>query len=98
MKSIGNIITYGLSGKLDGLVFRNVNGECIVSRAPRKTTKKPTEAQLKSRQRFIDAAKRAKEILSDPAQFAYYKVKAARKHVSAFQFVQREIMQGSCKL
>jgi hypothetical protein len=54
-KQENNVVTYGLSGKVGNiLVFRQFDGNTIVSKAPR-TSKKETEEQQAWRERFQEA-------------------------------------------
>ena len=54
-KSVNNIITHGLTGKIgDLLVFRQVDGKTVVSKVPRKTTT-VTEKQKQQRAKFQEA-------------------------------------------
>ena len=54
-KSVNNIITHGLSGKIgDLLVFKQVDGKTIVSKAPRKSNTE-TEKQKQHRAKFQEA-------------------------------------------
>ena len=69
----------GFSGKIGGLVFRQTaDGRTFVSRAPAKSNKAPSPAQLAQRRRLKEAAAYASEILADPEGIAYYQQRAVR--------------------
>jgi len=76
-----NLVTKGLSGSLGKtLVFRNVNGQTVVSTSPTSTAE-PTEAQVAQRARFQQAVVYAKGQMSDPDTAQGYKEAAQRKGV-----------------
>jgi hypothetical protein len=65
-KSKKNAVTYGLSGKIgDLLVFRQVNGQTIVSQAA-DTPKTKSEQQAKHRKHFQQAVLYARVVLESP--------------------------------
>ena len=73
----------GLRGKIDGWVYRQQDGQTIVTsyRAPRKT--KQSAAQKQTRTRFQAAQAYAAEVLADPLQrLVYQKLGADRKRPS----------------
>lgn len=71
-----NIIIEGLKGKLGNmLVFRQRNGKTVVSVAPQKTDKPPSEAQLSRRERFRRAVVYAQEVLQNPSLKDWYAAK-----------------------
>lgn len=75
-KSINNIITHGLSGKVgDILIFSQRNGKTIVSKVPQKSNK-VTEKQATQRQKFQEAVIYSKGILKDPVAKLEYEVEA----------------------
>lgn len=75
-KSINNIITHGLSGKVgDLLVFSQRNGKTIVSKVPQKSNK-VTEKQAQQRQKFQEAVIYSKGILKDPTSKLEYEAEA----------------------
>lgn len=74
-KSENNIVTHGLSGTVDQLVFRQKSGQTIVSRRPRDYGP-PSEAQLNLRSRFKEAVLYAKTAIADAATKLLYGSKA----------------------
>ncbi len=76
MKSTNNIITEGLSGKIQQIVFRQHAGKTIVSKRPKITTIPPTASQLNIRLTFRDAVIYGRSILADPVLNLAYKAKA----------------------
>ncbi|MDR1879169.1 MAG: hypothetical protein LBQ64_06365 [Bacteroidales bacterium] len=71
-KQKGNVVTYGLSGKIgDLLVFRQRDGKTIVSKIP-KAPKTESENQKKHRKRFQQAVIYAKAATSTPEGKALY--------------------------
>ena len=52
MGKMNNGLTGGFSGKVGTLVGANVNGQNIIRNAPKKSSKKPTAAQLNHREKF----------------------------------------------
>jgi hypothetical protein len=81
-KSNNNIVTKGLSGRIDELVFRQRFGQTVVTRNPR-VSRDPTDAQLDLRSRFRQAAAYAKAAVSDAATKVFYGSKA-KKGQSAY--------------
>jgi hypothetical protein len=81
-KQSGNVVTQGTSGKIGNLVFRQVNGETILSVAPRKR-KVSTEGQQEQMSKFQRATLYAKAALADPQTASEYG-KAAKKGLSAY--------------
>ena len=78
-KSKGNVVTYGLSGKIgDLLVFRQLRGQTIVSKMP-VTGAKPTEKQAAQRKRFQQAVLYAKAAIEAPETGEHYKAAAKQK-------------------
>ncbi len=76
MKSKNNVLTEGLSGKIQQIVFRQKAGETIVSKRPAITTVPPTAAQQNIRFTFRDAVIYAASVLADPVLKLAYKAKA----------------------
>lgn len=74
-KSNNNIVTHGLSGRIDELVFRQRFGQTVVTRNPR-VSREPSNAQLSLRSRFRQAAAYAKAAVSDAATKLFYGSKA----------------------
>lgn len=72
-KSENNVLTHGMSGKIgDLLVFRNVNGKTIVSKAPAKPKGEPSEKQQQHRERFQEAVIYGKTVQLTPELKALY--------------------------
>ena len=69
----------GLSGKLDGWVYRNLGDQTIVAAAPTRSKRKPTKAQQKQRDQFAEAIHYAKRILEDPSQRYVYEAMARQQ-------------------
>lgn len=67
MKHVKNIVTKGLSGKIQDLVFRQRYGKTIVSSFPTASKFPATESQQLIRFTFKDAVRYAKAILLDDA-------------------------------
>jgi hypothetical protein len=77
-KSKNNVITYGLSGKVgDLLIFRQLDGQTIVSKPPVQS-KSPSEKQKAQRRRFQEAVFYAKEAVETPELAELYAA-AAKK-------------------
>jgi hypothetical protein len=67
-----NVVTYGLSGKVgDLLVFRQVKGQTIVSKAPKVSTKL-SEKQEAHRERFRQAVIYAQAATVEPGSKEVY--------------------------
>lgn len=67
-----------VSGKIGGLVFRTVEGEIILSQAPRFQKGKQTELQKGTRDKFRRVAADVKRKLRDPEVREHYKREAER--------------------
>jgi len=66
-KSRNNVVTHGLSGKVGNmLVFKQLNGNTIVSNRPRKSGKPASDKQVAQTQRFAQAIIYAKAAMSVP--------------------------------
>jgi hypothetical protein len=76
MKHIKNIVTKGLSGRIQELVFRQNHGKTYVVSSPAPSTVPASEQQLQIRFTFKDAVRYAKAILTDAAIKLAYKAKA----------------------
>jgi hypothetical protein len=75
-KSLNNVITHGLSGKVgDLLIFSQRGGKTIVSTAPRKSGKE-SEAQKEHRRKFQQAVLYGKAATADPATAELYAAKS----------------------
>jgi hypothetical protein len=78
-KQKGNVVTYGLSGKVGGLlVFRQVNGKTVVSKIPEQP-KTVSDKQKDQRQRFQSATFYAKIALGSPETKELYDAKANKR-------------------
>jgi hypothetical protein len=67
-ESKNNIVIHGLSGKLgDILVFRQVAGRTIASKAPVASSAEPSAAQQAIRDKFQRAAVYGRTVVADPA-------------------------------
>ena len=72
------------SGELDGLVYRNVRGQVIVSRKPDTSNVVYSEDQIAHRERFKQAAAYGKSALAEPAVRAMYEAAAKEKDMPVF--------------
>jgi hypothetical protein len=78
-KQKGNVVTYGLSGKVgDLLVFRQRNGKTVVSKIP-TMPKTVSEKQMDSRIRFQRATIYAKAAIVDPETGELYAAGAKKQ-------------------
>lgn len=77
MKSKNNILTEGLSGRINQVVFRQRYGETIVSKRPHFTVAS-SAAQQQVRISFKEAVIYAKAILSDAVRKRAYQLRAKR--------------------
>jgi hypothetical protein len=84
-KSRNNVITHGLSGKIaDLLIFRQRNGQTIVSKVP-EHSKKSSEKQIQQRKRFQQATIYAKIATETPGIKELYAGKAKKlKDMTAY--------------
>jgi hypothetical protein len=77
----GNMIMFGATGGLGGGFYvKQLNGETIVCKMPRKRPGPGTPAQEVARQRMAEADLYAKHVLSDPATALPYLRKASAKY------------------
>ncbi|MDR2409845.1 MAG: hypothetical protein LBE13_17285 [Bacteroidales bacterium] len=85
-KQKGNIITQGLSGKIGNLLlFRQRNGQTIVSKLPDKKVKNLSEKQKKQQERFKEAIVYASVALKSPEiKDLYTNIAKKRKDISAY--------------
>jgi hypothetical protein len=74
-RSKNNIVTQGLSGRVDQLVFRQRFGQTVVTRKHRPSGE-PSDAQINLRSRFRQAAAYAKAAIADAATKLFYSSKA----------------------
>jgi hypothetical protein len=83
-KSKNSVITYGLSGKVGNLlVFKQVNGQTIVSKVP-SPPKTSTEKQTAPRKRFKQAVPYAKTAINSPETKELYRQAATEKGKKSF--------------
>jgi len=75
-----NLVTTGLKGMVGGtLVFRKINGQTIVSSAPQKGSREPSEKQQAQQDKFRLASLYASRVYADPALLEEYSVVAKKK-------------------
>lgn len=75
-ESKNNVVTHGLSGKIDLLVFRQKGNKTFVSKAPRSSTTPSSAAQNQVKQTFQQAVIYGKAINADPAKKTSYQDQA----------------------
>jgi len=75
-ESKNNVVTHGLSGKIDLLVFRQKGTKTIVSKVPHKSSKPATAAQEAVKERFQQAVIYGKSVTADPTAKAAYEDQA----------------------
>lgn len=94
-KSINNIITHGLSGKVgDLLVFSQRNGKTIVSKVPAKKNKL-SEKQKQQVSKFQEAVLYAKNALKDPITKEMYALEAQKEQgVSGYNVAVADLMNA----
>jgi hypothetical protein len=80
-----NIVTQGMSGKIGGIVFRQVAGKTIISQAPEKSKTEPTEKQQKQQEEFQEATVYAKiAVVQEETKELYAKAAKKKKGLSAY--------------
>src|SRR5688572_19968118 len=83
-----------ISGTIGGFVFkRSRKGEAILSRRPRKTNARPSEAQKAQRERFKFANAYAKAAMADPEMRALYEKRAVEERQSAFALARMDYFE-----
>jgi hypothetical protein len=94
-KSKNNLVTHGLSGKLGGtLVFRQVNGETIVTQMPARNAKL-TEKQEAVRKNFQQATIYATGAVRDPVTGELYAAAAKKtKGLSAYNVAVADFLHA----
>lgn len=94
-KSVNNIITHGLSGKVgDLLVFSQRNGKTIVSKVPTKKIEL-SEKQKKQVSKFQEAVIYAKTALKDPITKEMYELEAKKEQgVSGYNVAVADLMNA----
>jgi hypothetical protein len=84
-KSKKNVITHGLSGKIgDLLVFRQIDGQTVVSQMPKRSRKKASEKQSAHRRRFQQAVLYAQIAIESPETGELYKSAAEKTGKKSF--------------
>jgi len=84
----------GLRGKIGDYLFRQVQGETIVSQLPAKRKKKPSSLQSYYQDKFTDASRYAKAITRTPEGKAKYKEIATRLGLpNAYTAALKEYLQ-----
>ena len=79
-KVSSNLVTTGLKGMVGGtLVFRKLNGQTIVSSAPEKGLREPSEKQRVQQDKFRLASLYASRVYADPVLLEEYSVAAKKK-------------------
>jgi hypothetical protein len=80
-----------ISGKLGDVVYRvSKNGKTYVSKAPKKSNKKPTQAQLKRQERFALASQYASQAKDEPI----YQKRARKTGLSAANIAHSDWCHG----
>jgi hypothetical protein len=94
-KQSGNVVTYGLRGKIgDLLVFRQRNGETIVSKIPEKQ-KEVSEKQKKHQKLFQQATIYGKVVTADPQLKKLYEASAKKKKgVTAYNIAVADFLNA----
>jgi hypothetical protein len=83
-KQTGNVVTYGLSGKIgDLLVFRRKDGKTIVSKVP-EITKPLSAKQIAHQQKFRQASLYAKSATKEEGLAEIYEAVAEKKKRTPF--------------
>jgi hypothetical protein len=82
-KSKRNVVTQGLSGKIGLLMFRQRNGETIVSQIPEQS-KNVSEKQQVQRERFRHATVYGQAAVVDPVTKGIYEAVAKKKGKTPF--------------
>lgn len=73
-KITGNVLMKGMSGTLQGQVFKDYHYGTVVSKVPDMSNIAPSEKQKAERNKFREAVAFAKEVLANPvkkAEMAY---------------------------
>jgi len=75
-ESKNNVVTHGLSGKIDLLVFRQRGKKTIVTKAPIQSSQPASKAQQVVRTKFQQAVIYGKSVGANPAQKTAYQEQA----------------------
>jgi hypothetical protein len=90
-----NLLTEGMSGKLGGIVFRQVAGETVVSQAPEKSKKEASEKQKKQKSRFEEATIYAKIATNlEETKDLYANAAKKKKGVSAYNVAVADFLNA----
>jgi hypothetical protein len=93
-KSRNNVITRGLSGKIgDMLIFRQVDGRTVVSTVVEQKSS-ASDAQIKHRKRFQQAAIYAKGAIQDEQTGDLYAAAAKQRKLTTFNVALADFLNG----
>jgi hypothetical protein len=84
----------GLRGRIDNVVFRELNGQTVASLRPNPQKHPRTPAQLAEQQRFACAMRRAVELMSDPDKRARYNRLARAPKTPVFNLALSDILRA----
>ena len=84
----------GLRGRVGNLIFRQVNGRTVASRAPRFRRKRPSAAQLAHQSRFLGATCYARAVAHDPARAARYAAYARQGDLTIYNVAVRDCLHA----
>ena len=82
-----NPVLEQMRGKVGDLVFREFEGETVLSRTPDRSGVATTEAQLAAQERFRQAALYGKMVVADPTTKAIYEEAAKAKGQPVFSLM-----------
>jgi hypothetical protein len=86
-----------LRGKVGNLVFRQLYGKTVVSRAPDFSRRKLSAKQQAQVRRFADAVRHARATLADPKTRAAYAVQAKRQSRPLISVAIRDYFKSAGK-
>ncbi|MDR0606325.1 MAG: hypothetical protein LBG80_18770 [Bacteroidales bacterium] len=89
-----NLLTQGMSGKIGGIVFRQKDGQTIISIAPEKKTKEPSEKQKKHQERFQKATIYAKKVMANLKKKAAYEEAAKEKKATVYTIAVADFLNS----
>lgn len=93
-KTDNNPVLNGVSGMLGKtLVIRQVNGRTIISNRPKKRDK-PTDHQLKTKEKFMRAVAYAKQQIADPERKSLYKAGVNRTIPNAYTAALKDFLNA----
>jgi hypothetical protein len=94
-KQSNNVVTYGLRGKIGNLlIFRQVDGQTIVSQVSSKAPATESEKQALHRKRFQRAVLYAQVTLASTESGELYKTAAAKKKRKAFNIAVADFFEA----